>query len=514
MSLSRNVADRPPSYEVAPAEVLRALDPTEHNMERLNARARGSGRTYHILVIEGPLARASLEQALDALATRHPLLCARIVRGGDGSLCYAPTKGDRSDGTARLPVSYTVTEDLSAWRELVETDMNAGAIASDSGPLFAFALIEPRGTLDGASAKRVLVMAGHHSASDAASSVALLHELLEQIAEPHPLPRLPDRPLSDPFCLDLPVPELAEIEAQLQSALPHQLPQLAAQRARLERLEQHLLAQRNAEGHLPAALKTVQGLLSSVDAKLRPATGIVPEVDVGAGDSRYERTRTALLGRTLDAATTQALRRATKEHALTLHGALSAAVLFALAAERASAGDPTVSDGRLALASAVNLRKHLVPPLSSCDLRMAVDVVVSRVPVEAGVPFWELARSVGDDVTHAVASGRPLSSYFRTTPRDFDEPPPGIAIPLLSNLGRAELATQYGPLRLLDLSAAMTTHGSFQLAMLFLSFDERLSMSFYCETPTVSRAALEHFATRVVDTLSSVARGEEPVAVG
>jgi hypothetical protein len=98
--------------------------------------------------------------------------------------------------------------------------------------------------------------------------------------------------------------------------------------------------------------------------------------------------------------------------------------------------------------------------------------------------------------------------------RDFGETPPGIALPLLSNLGRAERATQYGLLKVLELSGAMTTHGSFQLAVLFLTFDERLRMSCHCETPTVSRAALERLAARVMDTLTRVAGGEQPRVSG
>jgi hypothetical protein len=512
------IVDGVPVYELATGDVLRPLDPTEHNMERLNAKARGSGRTYHILVIEGPLSRAALEQALDALASRHPLLRVRIVRRDDGTLCYAPTRGDRDDGTARVPVSYTVADDLSAWPELVEADMNAGAIASNSGPLFAFVVIQPPGLEDGASGRRVIVMVGHHGTCDGTSSIALLHELLEQLARPHAPARLEDRPLRDPFCLDLPVPELAEIETQARSALDakgaRRREELEALRARLEQLESRLLAERDGEGHFPVALKSVQGRLSSLYAELLPARGLVPEIEV-TGAGRYERARTALLVRTLGVEPTRALRRAAKEQALTLHGAFAAAVLMALETERAAGAEATMPPPeRLALASAVSLRKQLVPPLSSHDLRMAVDIHVSRIPVEAGVRFWELARRAGDDVTRAVGHGRALSSYFRTVQRDFGETPPGIAIPLLSNLGRAELGTHYGQLKVLELGAAMATHGSFQLCVLSYTFDERLSLSCYCETPTVSRAALERLAARVVDTLTRVAGGEEPRVSG
>lgn len=519
MSLAPSIVeDRVPAHGPAPGDVLRALDPTEHNMERLNAKARGSGRTYYTLVIEGPLLRASLEQALDVLASRHPLLRVRIVRGGDGALHYAPTQGDRADGTARVPLRYTVAEDPSVWPELVEADMNAGAIGSDRGPLFAFSVIEPPGLADGASGRRVVVLVAHHSTSDGLSSVALLHELFEQLAHPHVPPRLEDRPLADPFCLERPVGELARLETRVRTALDgenasrHDLEALAAE---LEALERRLLAQADGEGRFPVALKSVHGWLSSLAAKLLPARGIVPEVEVAAGEGRYAHARSALSYRTLDREPTEALRRLAKQRTLTLHGVFAAAVLFALAAERASGRAVLASEAdRLALASAVNLRKQFVPPLSTHDLRMAVDVLVSRIAVAAGDRFWDIARRVGDDVTRAVASGRALSSYFRTVPRSFDATPPGIAIPLLSNLGKAELQTHYGPLKVLELSIAMTTHGSFQLAMLFVTFDERLSATFYSETPTISRTTLERVAERVLDVLTRVAAGDDPRAPG
>jgi hypothetical protein len=513
--LARTIlVDRVPVHELATGEVLRALDPTEHNMERLNAKARGSGRTYHTLVIDGPLARASLQQALDALASRHPLLNVRIVRSADGALFFAPAPGARAAGAGRVPVSYVVAPDLSAWPELVEADMNAGAIASDSGPLFAFAVIEPPGLEDGASGRRVMVMVGHHGVCDGTSALALLHELFEQLANPHVPVKLELRSFSDPFCLDLPEPELAEVEQQARSALDargaSRRQQLEAVRARLEQLEQRLLAQKDAEGRFPVALKALHDWLSSVSAELLPAVGLVPEVELGKGADRYERARTALLDRTLGEEPTRALRRAAKERGLTLHGAFAAAVLIALASESASTTEAPVRPERLALASAVSLRKQVVPPVAPHDLRMAVDILISRIQVEAGASFWDLARRAGEDVTRAVASGRALSSYFRTVRRDFGDTPAGVAIPLVSNLGRVDLATQYGPLKLLELSAAMTAHGSFQLAALFLTFNERLRMSFYCETPTVSRAKLERFAARVVETLMAVAGGDEP----
>jgi len=501
------LVDGVPDHEQASGDVLRALDATEHNMERLNVRARGSGRTYKTLVLEGPLSRAELEQAIAVLTARHPLLGARIVRQLDGTLAYARTPP--SAGPV-LQLGSGVVSDFSTLPQLLEADMNAGAMASSR--LFAFTLLEPPGLEDGASGQRALVMVGHHCACDGVSSVALLHELLDQLANPRAQRRLEDPPLRNPFCLDTPAPELAQLETELRIALDRRDAdrnvRLEALQGRFEALEEHLLAQRDSAGRLPAALLTVQGCLSSLSAQLSPARGIVPEIEVN-GASRYEHARTAFLKRSLRVETTQALRRAAKQRGLTLHGAFGAATLIALAAEYAT---QSPRPERLALATAVSLRKQLVPPLPTHALRMAVDILVSRIPVEPGASFWELARRVGDDVTRSTARCRALSSSFRTVPRDLNETPPGVPLPLLSNLGRAELRTHYGPLRVLELGTAMAAHGSFQLALLAFTFAERLNFSFYAETPTVSRATLERFADRILQTLSAVATGAEPTA--
>jgi hypothetical protein len=56
----------------------------------------------------------------------------------------------------------------------------------------------------------------------------------------------------------------------------------------------------------------------------------------------------------------------------------------------------------------------------------------------------------------------------------------------------------------------MATHGSFQIIMLVLTFDDRLIANFYCETPSVSRASLERLALRTFETLDAVGQGGDP----
>ena len=62
----------PPDYPVLAGEpVLRALDPTEWNMERLNRVSNGAGCVYQIVRGRGPLTEARLRTAVEALTRRR-----------------------------------------------------------------------------------------------------------------------------------------------------------------------------------------------------------------------------------------------------------------------------------------------------------------------------------------------------------------------------------------------------------------------------------------------------------
>lgn len=62
----------PYEYDQVPAaEVLRPLDPTEHDMERLNRVGGGAGLVYQTARVRGRIARAELEAAVTLSAPHH-----------------------------------------------------------------------------------------------------------------------------------------------------------------------------------------------------------------------------------------------------------------------------------------------------------------------------------------------------------------------------------------------------------------------------------------------------------
>jgi hypothetical protein len=113
-------------------------------------------------------------------------------------------------------------------------------------------------------------------------------------------------------------------------------------------------------------------------------------------------------------------------------------------------------------------------------------------------------------VARDVQRRRTLGSWFRTVPKSEDVPLGGVPIPLLSNLGRAQIESRYGNLEVCELRAAVSTHSMWQIFMLFVTLRDTAFVTYYFEQPTVSRASMEDFARTVHETCDRVAAGTNP----
>jgi hypothetical protein len=164
------------------------------------------------------------------------------------------------------------------------------------------------------------------------------------------------------------------------------------------------------------------------------------------------------------------------------------------------------------IASPVNLRAQFHPPLADDDVRMAVDVALTLVPVAPPDDFWEVAARFGAAVTREVERRRALGSWFRTERRAMDLPLAGVPIPLVSNLGRVAAAPRHGGLELVELHACMSTHSMFQIAMLVQTLGDGANVCYYHELPTVSRESMSRFAGAVRSTLERAAAGDDVLA--
>lgn len=427
----------PPDYPVLADElVLRPLDPTEWNMERLNRVSNGAGCVYQIIRGQGLLSEVRLREAVEALTIRHPLLGARIVRerdSGDSALLYVRAGAPQ--------VAFTEAVNLkNRYLEIIEADMNAGPTPCWRTSPFRFACLTEATNPE----QWVLVLAGSHASCDGISLARLAHELLLAIAT-------------------------GEIGDALQ----------------LRSIEIGRLQEREVEATDPSNVRYV-----------------APEVEVPAEPGRRTLVGTKLKEASLTPEATRDLMQAVRRKGLTAHGAIGAAAHLALAARHTEVTGESPY-GVYRVGSPVSMRPHVDPPLAESDIRMAVDVALTDMAVDGSEGFWSLARRFGVAVREQIENGDILRSWNLTTRKDREVGSTGVPIPLISNVGRSVLRRNYGPLTIEDVSGAMATHGMFQIAMLFTTFNDRLGACFYCETPTVGEESMTQVLHRTLAILSS-----------
>lgn len=495
----------PYEYDVVPeAGIVRELDPTEHNMERLNRNGRGAGIVYQTARVRGPLRRAAVEAAVEAL-TRHAALRMRVVRRPDGALCFAEVENGRPE------VEWVEVDDPEReWPPYVEADMNAGSVPSHRGSGFRVFVLTAR-------EEHAIVIAAPHHLWDALSSIALMNELLETIAQPRALPPVALRAVESSFV----APSSAEHEAML-----GRLAQEVAAYARLEpderyehrdrlhasleEIEDALLAGGD-DDVWAAALLVVQRLRAQVQRWRPDNQNVVAEEDAGPPPERTERVRSGFFVDVLapDVITRSAV--AARQRGITMHGVFGAAMLFAHAARHWELiGIPDGSQA-FPIASAVSLRRQFQPPLADDDVRMAVDMIITITSVHPADGFWDVAARFGGGVTREVQRRRALGSWFRAERHPMELPLPGLPIPLVSNVGRVSAATHRGDLELCALHGMMATHNVFPIAMLVQTFRDAAHIAYYHELPTVSGSSMRRVLATVRGILERLAIGETPI---
>ncbi len=357
--------------------------------------------------VEGPLDAATLRGALDAVQRRHPLLRASVVpaRGGPAFVVAPAT----SPGP---PIPLEVTDaPAGSWTRLAESDLDR-RFADGEAPLARARLLRHG---DGQERATLLVTVSHVLA-DARATGYLFRDLLEAAERLRATGR-------------------ADLE---EKPLPPTIEEILVRPLRLtEKLKGILRIGRTAgetrnpgPSRLPSAPAAGQGL---------PSTRILTLV--------------------VDPDGTAALAARAREEGTTLHGALAAAHLLALAAECSRAGEAV----RLYLACPVNVAARVPSPVTD-DVVLFASGVDAAPRVTPGEPLWPLARAVrrqllevGDPRERLLPSvlstglasrmGPFLPADGRGRDRLVAMAAKGPQITLVTNIGALDIPAAIGPFR-------------------------------------------------------------------
>ncbi len=296
-----------------------------------------------------------------------------------------------------MPVACRV--EARSWTEVVEEELGS-PFDWRAGPLLrARALPEP-GALR-------LVLSFHHAVGDARSGAILVRDLLAECARGAD-PKIPPGPVPQPQ------------DARIPSAF---------------------------RGRLRGLAYASRRLLSLARRPHRPAR-----------DGEGAPLATRVESRALDAA---ALREAARGEDTTVHGALCAAMLLAMAED---AGRP-VTMGCL---SPMDVRSALEPPAGD-EVAFLVSGVSTFHRVRPGGGLWDLARDVRGQIEAALGRGDALVSTASTSVvLDRGREPAALvanvnrfigAATTVTNLGLVDVPETYGPWRLEELHFGVAGNG-------------------------------------------------------
>jgi len=429
----------------------RALSPFEHVFWRL-AQA-GSLNVTTVATVDGPLSKATLEQALRSLQRRHPLLRVRVT--SDAGL---PRFEDKDMSPIPLRAAEG-GEDCSV--AAVQEEIN-DAIDASRGPLVRCTWVRE------APNTHHLLLTFHHAIGDGMSGVFMMRDLLESAAE---LTR-----------------STATKKSELNDATPMDL-----------RLPRHTRGPRGVWNQL----RFVAGVTRD-DWRLKP-----PARPVSDDPTPLAERRTTLLCRILEAETVNRLARITREQQTTVHGALSAAIILATVADSADGSAVSVKHR-----TPVNMRPLLEPCVRD-DVGMFASMAFFRGRVMADDNFWNLARNVRAGIKTQIEQGVPatlvgmLPRIYQMIRGDrlsredlgirWQERTPSTTG--LTNLGRISVDVDVAPFELRKLHFAVSPGALGDCASTATTYGGRLYWNFVYASPFFSDARTQRITEDAVARL-------------
>ncbi|MCA9531881.1 MAG: hypothetical protein KC543_17275 [Myxococcales bacterium] len=396
--------------------------------------------------ITGPLTDEVLRGALDAVQARHPRLRVRVEDNGRRRPWFR-------SGAGPIPLRIVEERRRSVW-EFVEDEV-VGLLDTDRGPLMRCVCLRDDPNT------HTLILVFQHSISDGKSGVFIVRDIVQAAAqivkdgEAH-LEPLPPR-------------------AYVQDYFPDDL---------------------DGMGHVKSAWQTTSALAGAalrygMPFGLRPNSGLA-----------LQRLKVAVVPFELEPELTSLLAKRAREEGTTVHGALFAAFALATVEDsyRRRRGFPMV------LASAVDLRRYLVPPIDE-DCGYFVAGTASLHKVGDDTSFWMLAREIREALQGAIDAnmhlllmpephrlfawagrkvGRRLARPFART---ISFVHPGSV--LLSNLGRFTFDQQWGPFYIKSVGFAGNNAILANFNSTVATLGGRLVWCFIGSVPIVSRSRLE-----------------------
>jgi NRPS condensation-like uncharacterized protein len=374
-----------------------------------------------IAELDGSLNGDDLQAGLDIVQQENPTLRTQITTNRAGRPCFKSVSADER------PLILEIYE-LRNWRRTIETQLMT-PFEYEEAPLARFLWFRGKGK------KSVVAMVFHHSIADGKSGVCALLDVLRRAVGQDRSPHLKEaRPSSQQ--LDL-----------IQD-----------------------------KGPVAGKLKELKFWLGMGKNSLKFPEQL-PDYDMAAGDTREIKT----IPFSISSATSTALLAVCRGNDTTIHGALGAALLFALSKEFEE-----IKCRYLGINSLVDLRSGLKGGLTELDMGLYISTVTTVHLLDEQPDFWSLAREIPHHLKTVMNSGDAniVNSVYPETP--LYTPDKGgakrlqkvvaLAPPssMLTNIGRVDVVPLGKELRISSLSFAVSPPVQHPVCMTTASYDGQI----------------------------------------
>ncbi len=444
-----NIMDTPGTME-------RKLSPTE-KFFWLADKACRFNFTMHARIL-GTLPSEALRKALASVQARHPMLRVRIEMRGRSAAWFV------EDNVPEIPLRLAESLD-GKWVSFAEKELDT-AVDTQTGPLARCLL------LDHGEGSQTLILTFHHAIGDGISGAFLMRDLLSAAATA--------RDGDDPELS--PLPPKREMDAYFPAF---------ARGWRGRRLYDKFTSR-------------VLGLF------FKHGLPSMPSVDQKAPLGQR---KARIIPLTLEEPFVSKLTEKARQENTTVHGALVAALEMALIHDRGKEKPMFFLVG-----SPVNLRHRLEPPVVD-DLGLFVTMGVSANKAGPGSDFWQVARQVKESLSNCVDRGEPFAYLYQHRDLNLINKVLGsgdrggtiyadLAARVnrglgFTNIGRLDLETAYGGLRLESMGFAASGSALCPFICFASTINGRMSLNFMGMEPLYAREHTRRIAEQALDVLEN-----------
>jgi len=371
--------------------------------------------------LEGILNEEDLQLALEIIQLENPTLRTKITIDRAGRPCFKSVSADE------WPLKLE-SHGFANWRETIESQL-AAPFTQEEAPLARFLWFRGKGK------KSVVAMVFHHSIADGRSGACALFDVLRHTVG-------------------------QDQSIQLKEAQPSS--------QQLDLIQD--------KGLVAGKLKELKFWLDKGRESLKFREQL-PGYDMGVGNAREIK----IIPSSISPKTSRALLAVCRENNTTVHGALGAALLFAIFDEFEEE-----KSRYLGVNSLVDLRSKLKGGLTEQDLGLYISTVTTIHLLDEQPDFWRVAREIPEQLKGVMNSGDanlingvyPETALFTPNKSGAKRLQKVVAMApassMLTNIGRVDVMPLGKDLRIKALSFAVSPPAQHPICMTTASYDGQI----------------------------------------